>query len=176
MTPLTINTHWLSGPRLPEANVRGRFTAVSTGEYSDTDVANIIGWYYETGAAVGIDPALACAQMWLETGHLTSAWSQRPHRNPAGIGVTGAPGAGVSFPSWLDAVRAHVGRLLAYALPWGAGTGPQLALIEDALAWRDLPDARRGLGADVETLARFWAADPAYPDKLIGVLNDWRRV
>jgi hypothetical protein len=30
--------------------------------------------------------------------------------------VTGEPGVGISFASWDEAVRAHVGRLLAYAI------------------------------------------------------------
>ena len=43
-----------------------------------------------------LDPLVAVAQMVLETGNLTSFWSQTPRRNPAGIGVTGEPGAGDS--------------------------------------------------------------------------------
>ena len=89
------------------------------------------------------------AQMIHETGALTSWWSQRPRRNPAGIGVTGqtrpekpATGAwqfdeqagiwkeGVAFPSWKDdSIPAHVGRMLAYALKDSQANDAQRALI-----------------------------------------------
>ena len=43
-----------------------------------------------------------------------------------------------------DAIPAHVGRLLAYALPAGAESQAQRALIERALRYRALPAAMRG--------------------------------
>lgn len=167
---VSVYAHWLSGPRAPQQAVVDYLRPIDTGEYSNDDIAYIVARYWEAGTAVGVDPLLAAAQMILETAHLTSWWSQRPRRNPAGIGVT-ETGAGVSFPNWRDSARAHVGRILAYALPWGAGTATQNALIGEALGWRDLPDTRRGLGADVETLGRFWAEDPSYAVKLVGVVS-----
>jgi hypothetical protein len=168
---VSVHAHWLSGPRAPRQAVIDYLFPIDTGEYNDADIAYIAARYWETGTAVGIDPLLTVAQMILETAHLTSFWSQRPRRNPAGIGVTGEAGAGVSFPNWRDSARAHVGRILAYALPWGAGTTAQNALIAEALGWRDLPDDHRGVGADVETLGRFWADDPQYAVKLVGVAS-----
>jgi hypothetical protein len=78
---------------------------------------------------------------------LSSWWAQRPRRNPAGIGVTGATkprrptsltrqvdgdtittwaelpngtwAEGISFPTWEHGIRAQVGRLVLYTL--GAG-------------------------------------------------------
>ena len=58
-----------------------------------------------------------------ETSHLTSFWSQRPRRNFAGIGVTGQPGAGLSFPDLKTAVHAHTGRLHTSFDQTGAATG-----------------------------------------------------
>jgi len=67
------------------------------GEYNEDDIRVIVRHYYNTARPVGLDPLLVVAQMALETGGLTSFWSQRPRRNPAGIGVTGAPGPGCRF-------------------------------------------------------------------------------
>jgi hypothetical protein len=144
------------------------------GGYSDDDVRVIVRDYYETARAVGLDHLLVVAQMVLETGGLTSFWSQRPRRNPAGIGVTGAPGAGLSFPSWNTAVRAHTGRLLAYSLASGNETQPQMQLIDEALAFRPLPQRFRGVAPRLEGLAGTWAADPQYALKLARVANEIR--
>jgi flagellum-specific peptidoglycan hydrolase FlgJ len=144
------------------------------GEYNADDIRVIVGHYYTTAEPVGLDPLLVIAQMVLETGGLTSFWSQRPRRNPAGIGVTGAPGAGVSFPSWKTAVRAHTGRLLAYSLPSGDENQLQRQLIEEALTHRALPQRFRGVAARLEGLAGTWAADPQYAVKLARVANEIR--
>jgi hypothetical protein len=114
------------------------------------------------------------AQMSEETGHLTSDWSQRPRRNFAGIGVTGAPGVGLSFPDLKTAVRAHTGRLLAYSLPLGAGNQDQKQLIKEALSFRDLPDRLRGAAPTLKGLTGTWAHDPEYADKVARVANDIR--
>jgi flagellum-specific peptidoglycan hydrolase FlgJ len=144
------------------------------GEYNADDIRVIVAHYYKTAQPVGLDPLLVIAQMALETGGLTSFWSQRPRRNPAGIGVTGAPGAGVSFPSWKTAVRAHTGRLLAYSLPSGDEDQLQRQLIEEALAHRALPQRFRGVAPRLEGLAGTWAADPQYAVKLARVANEIR--
>ncbi len=144
------------------------------GEYTDADVRTIVGHYYATAPTVGLDPLLVVAQMSEETGHLTSFWSQRPRRNPAGIGVTGKAGEGLSFPDWRTSVRAHTGRLLAYAMPSGHETAAQRQLIHEALAFRPLPGHLRGAAPTLRKLARTWAADPQYAVKLAGVANDIR--
>jgi hypothetical protein len=68
-------------------------------------------------------------------------------------------------------VRAHLGRLLAYALPATAGTAAQKALIAEALKWRPLPPSKRGSGLTVKGLAQSWATDPAYAGKIVNVAN-----
>ena len=106
---------------------------------------------------------------------LCSFWSTRPQRNPAGIGVNGKFAAvkpanekdwaynpdrrrweqGLSFASWKDdAIPAHVGRLLAYALPLGQGTPAQQTLIARALRYRALPDALRGSAPTLKPLGK----------------------
>jgi hypothetical protein len=148
------------------------------------DVAKIVEHYQRIGELVGLDWFLALAQMAHETGSLTSWWSQPPRRNPAGIGVTGAwkpglpdgtpgpaPGPawawsdrlgrwleGVSFPTWAsDAVPAHLGRLLAYALPPGTGDMTQQSLIARAIGYRSLPASHYGCAPTIVGLNGRWA-------------------
>ena len=90
------------------------------------------------------------------------------------VGVTGAPGEGLSFPNLHTAVRAHTGRLLAYALPSGAGTQAQAQLIEEALAFRPLPDEFRGVAPTLGGLAGTWATDDQYAITVAGVANEIR--
>ncbi len=146
------------------------------GEYTEKDIADvIIPAYVRICLPVGVDPLIAVAQMIHETGNLTSFWSQRPQRNPAGIGVTGQSQqqqpvnprgwaynpqrqrweAGVSFATWADdAIPAHVGRLLAYALAEGSETSPQRELIAQALSYRPFPSAFRGSAQTIKQLGR----------------------
>jgi hypothetical protein len=154
------------------------------GGYSDSDVSHVIvPAYFAVCLRVSLDPVLLLAQLIHETGNLTSWWSQRERRNPAGIGVTGrrlparpALGdwaehdgtwwEGLSFASWADdAIPAHAGRILAYVLsPAQLRSGPpsllldsQAALIETALALRPLPASFRGMAPTLRGLNRRWA-------------------
>ena len=141
----------------------------------DEAAREIVGLYDETCTAVGLDPLLLVAQMVLETGGLTSFWSQPPRRNLAGIGITGEPGVGKKFPDWPRAVRAHVGRLLRYAVSEGAETAAQKPLIAEALQVRPLPKGLWGIAPAVGNLGRgVWAADPFYAKKIIRLANEAR--
>jgi len=154
--------------------------ARSAAEYPRSDVATIVDAYQQIGESVGMDWFLALAQMAHETGSLTSWWSGRPRRNPAGIGVTGrtqagtpdAPPAGawawddamqlwregVSFPTWANhGVPAHLGRLLAYALRDDEANQSQFELIATALSYRPLPDSYRGVARVITDLNGRWA-------------------
>jgi len=136
--------------------------------YAPYDLGIITRAIWAQATEAGLNPDLVAAQLAHETGNLTSWWSQRPRRNPAGIGVTGqvirqrptsitrqaggdtittwaqqADGTwaeGISFPTWEHAVRAHVGRLLLYTVGLGA-TRAQQALAAYALEVRPLPRA-----------------------------------
>jgi hypothetical protein len=172
--PITADTRLLAPSRAPAAQAESYLLARAHGGYSDADVRSIVADYYATATAVGLDPLLALAQMAEETAHLTSFWSQRPRRNLAGIGVTGKPGEGLSFPDLKTAADAHAGRLLAYALPVDAGNEAQNQLIKEALSFRMLPDRLRGAAPTLRGLAGTWAHDPHYADKVAGVANDIR--
>jgi hypothetical protein len=170
--PVTPESPLLAPPSAPTEQATRYLLARPHGEYSDSDVRAIVGDYYHTAAQVGLDPLLAVAQMALETGHLTSFWSQRPRRNLAGIGVTGEPGVGLSFPDLKTAVRAHAGRLLAYALPGGTGSQAQKQLVAEALAFRPLPEQFLGVAPSLKGLAGTYAADPRYAVKVARIANE----
>lgn len=155
------------------------------GAYTEADIRTaIVPGYFSVCAGVGLDPVLLLAQMIHETGNLTSWWSQRPRRNPAGIGVTGRVSAtrptsgawalrdgvwveGVSFASWSVAIPAHVGRLLAYVLRDDQATAAQQKLIDQALAVRPLPFELRGVAPQLQGLNGHWAVPGyTYADKL----------
>ena len=89
----------------------------------------------------------------------------------AGVSVHTAE-VGVSFPNWKTAVRAHVGRLAAYAIPKGKGTPAQKALIAEALAVRPLPDSKRGVAVRLKGLSRHWATDPKYARKIVRIAGE----
>lgn len=105
---------------------------------------------------------------------LSSWWAQRPRRNPAGIGVTGEVKAnkpeetrgwvedtrsqppvwraGLTFPSWDEGARAHVGRILAYAISEGQETEEQRAAITYSLGVRPLSRSLRGTAPTLKLL------------------------
>jgi hypothetical protein len=146
--------------------------------YSDDAIREIVQAYQSIGTNVGMDWFVALAQMCHETGHLTSFWSQRPQRNPAGIGVTGVwqndqPAdtngwayntqrsrweRGLSFASWAgEAIPAHLGRLLAYALTDQQANPTQLQLIQYALSFRGITNTNRGVAPTWVGLNGRWA-------------------
>lgn len=148
------------------------------GAYTPADVLAIVTAYFTQAAPLGVDPVIAIAQMLHETDWLRSFWSQRPQRNPAGIGVTGehaaakpsAPGwgynmqrgrweKGVSFASWADdAIPAHLGRLVMWAVRRTAWTPVQLAATTRAAYYRPLP---LSLCGTAPTIAQLGAAHNA---------------
>jgi hypothetical protein len=147
--------------------------------YDAQSIHLIIGYYWNIAKEGKGDPLIALAQCIHETDNLSSWWSQRPRRNPAGLGVTGETRttppmpneqplwayhdtnkvwvAGLSFSDWQKSVRAHVGRLLAYALSDNEATPAQASLIKEALALRPLPNEYRGSSKTLRDLNGRWA-------------------
>ena len=161
----------LARPRGSVGQVSTYLLARPHGVYSEAEVKAIADDYFAVAGPVGLDPLIAASQMIEETAHLSSFWSQPPRHNMAGIGVTGEPGAGVSFPSAQEGVRAHIGRLLAFALKAGAETPGQLSLIEEALSFRPLSSDHRGVAPTLGGLAGRWAADLQYANKIARIAN-----
>jgi N-acetylmuramoyl-L-alanine amidase/Mannosyl-glycoprotein endo-beta-N-acetylglucosaminidase len=161
------------------------------GWYTPNELKNIvIPAYYQFGSVSGVDPCIAIAQLIHETGFLTSWWSNRPRRNPAGIGVTGQSSAvapapedaknwaynsqtqqwykGLSFATWdKDAVPAHVARLLGYAVPVSSMTDAQRAFVFKYTHERPLPASVLGVAPTLAGLEGTWAVPgKGYADKL----------
>lgn len=141
------------------------------GEYTPEDIHTILNHYARVTQQVGLDITLVVAQMLQETNWLTSSWSQRPHRNPAGIGVTGKPGEGLSFESWEISVVAHCGRLLAYALTDDKANDAQRQIITTALGYRPLPAQYRGCASTPGQLGSTWSPDTEYGNKIARIAN-----
>ena len=181
-----------------KAAIVDAIAARPNGAYDTADIRTIVLAYDRWCAQVGMDPLMPIAQMLHETGWLSSWWSQRERRNPAGIGVTGRSSAnttwrmrdgrpigivaaerngiwveGCSFPSWANhAVPAHVGRLLAYAIIPTAETQPQAALIRAALIARPLPQRLRGVAPTWRGLNGRWAVPGTdYADRIAAIAN-----
>jgi hypothetical protein len=197
----TADSSLLGAPQATLNQARRFMLARPHTGYSDYDVAHVIlPRYWQLCGDVGIDPVLAVAQMIHETGNLTEWWAQRPRRNPAGIGVTGETSLtrptkgvwqprqhatgwdeGLAFDTWVDdAIPAHIGRLLAYALRIGAGTVVQSALIDWALTYRPLDRRARGTASTLKPLgavhnpanagipSNLWVAGWAKPGERYG--------
>lgn len=166
--------------------------------YTPYDVSLIASYYWEIAPQVGVDPLVAMAQCLHETDTLKSWWAQRPRRNPAGLGVTGevSPNTpptdelyawawnaeeqlwrkGLSFATWEDSTRAHIGRLLAYAVREGEATPAQQVLIREALALRPLPSSFRGIAPTLRGLNGRWAyPGHTYADKIVVYANAIRK-
>jgi hypothetical protein len=152
----------------------GAYTAYDLGEV-------ILPAYFAQCAELGIPAEIAVAQAIHETNNFASDWAARPHRNPAGIGVDGSPGAGCSFADWVrESVPAHLGRLLAYALTANTATTlPQEAAIRYALRVRPLGGELRGsaqilreLGAAHNPTKHGWATPGTYYGAAIAEVAD----
>ena len=187
------------GPASGSADAAERWLRVRCSYgYTAFDVAAIVARYRALGEWVEVDWFLALAQLAHETGSLTSWWSQRPRRNPAGIGVTGRtlpgeddepPGPawawdsaaqlwreGASFPTWNDhAIPAHLGRLLAYARTDATASAAQRQLISEAMAVRPLPADYRGVAPTISGLDGRWAVPGVGYGARIANLAAWMR-
>ncbi|HUZ00525.1 MAG TPA: N-acetylmuramoyl-L-alanine amidase, partial [Thermomicrobiaceae bacterium] len=108
--------------------------------------ASFIHW----ASFAGLNADLVAAQCAHETGFWTSAWAQIS-KNPAGLGVTGAPGAGLGFATADDGIKAQCAHLLTYIL------GAQSPMVADDPRYTVTPDARMGLVKTLGDLDGTWA-------------------
>jgi hypothetical protein len=183
LAPYTADSAILGPSRASVAQAVAYMLARPHGEYNAWDIAQaILPAYAEQCAELGIVFEIAVAQLIHETANLSSALSQRRDkdgehlRNPAGIGVYEPkdqatqhkrPGTvydadvrgyrpACQFKDWTrQAIPAHLGRLLAYALPsYATPTLAQEAAIRYALGVRDLPDAFRGSAPTLKPLGK----------------------
>lgn len=173
---VTISSRLTLPDRTSQQQVERYLLPRDNGRYTVDDVKWIISQYLTQAPLLLLDPLIVIAQMCWETGHLSSAWAARPYCNPAGIGVTspGGPGVapGVNFNSWHNSIPAHLGRLVAYAVPVTERTPAQQSAVQVALKWRALPAERQGKALTLSGLATTWAADPTYAVKIAGLANN----
>lgn len=140
-----------------------RTSLPATSEYTN-DVETIMNYYWVYGPSAGIDPFLAAAQCIFETGGLTSAWSARPKRNPAGLGVRQE--GGLAFDTWDAAVQAHIGQLLAFALRDDEASDQQKQFMSRNPRHSQIAPALRGSAKTLAGLSNHWTDDPEYATKL----------
>jgi hypothetical protein len=178
LQPLTLNSLALDSPIVgppsgtPQdviAFVQAQLPAGS--EYSPTDVATIVGFYWSFAPGVGLDPFLAAVQWALETHSLTGAWAARKQGRL--LRQSDQP-TGLQFASWELSVQAHLGLLLAYALTDAELSAARLALIRHPPRYPQLPANQRGTVRTVQDLAGHWSADPDYAQKLIALAQQIR--
>jgi hypothetical protein len=126
-------------------------------------VARLVKTYIIECRREGINYDVAFCQMCLETGFLTFTGSvSRYQNNFAGLGAVNAYTDGDWFGSMEEGVRAHIQHLKAYA-SWDPITPP--------LADRRLQHVPRGTVKTIYDLTGSWAADPAYGNKINGLLK-----
>ena len=141
-----------------------RATLPATSEYKN-DIETILGYYWTYGPSVGIDPFLAAAQAIFETGGFTSGWAARPKRNPAGLGVRQE--GGLSFGTWDEAVQAHLGQLLAFALRDDEASDAQKAMMKRNPRHANIKAEHRGVAKKLSGLNSAWTDDADYAGKLV---------
>lgn len=205
LPPLTEDAPIMAPPTCTQQQATAYLLRRGPTQYSSADVQlTIIPAYWTLCLAVGVNPAVAIAQMIHETGALSSFWCARPRRNPAGIGVDGTHSAtrpadttkwaynpdrarwetGLSFPSWTShAIPAHVGRLVAWATTPAQRTPAQAALVKEALSYRSLAPRLQGSAPHLAALGKLknpmkqgWASPGLmYGVALAGTMNALRQ-
>jgi hypothetical protein len=158
----------------PRASAKRLAMYVECGErgaYEPGAIQQIVGMHVDTCGAAGLDPLLVVSQLILETDNLTSEAARLPRLDPVGIVPPRARVKGRWFSSWAEAARAHVGLLLAYAIPKGAETGPQRTLVEHAVAWRPVPSGLRGSAPTLDRLPSAWNTEQEYAERIRGIAN-----
>jgi len=158
------------------------------GSYTQGDYRSILMSYDKAAKQGNINPYLAVAQMVKEADWGRSWWSQRPRRNPAGIGVTGEKSEkeqdknswaeredgiwlkGYSFPSWEISAQAHIGHLLAYAYKNSELTDEQAYLVAVDPRARAIAASIRGTVKLLKNLDGKWAVPGVGYGKSIATL------
>lgn len=159
------------------------------GSYTLNDYRKILLAYDSAAKQGNINPYIAVAQMAKETNWGRSFWSQRPRRNPAGIGVTGESSKeekpkdtwafdsseniwkkGYSFPSWEISAQAHIGHLLAYAYINSDLNDDQAYLVAIDPRAKFIPATIRGKVKTLKDLDGKWAVPGTGYGKSIATL------
>src|SRR5262249_52918728 len=95
-------------------------------------------------------------------------WAARPHRNPAGLGVHQE--GGLSFDTWDNAVQAHIGQLLAFALSDGEANDAQRRMMQKNPRFAQITPQQRGVAKVLAGLNNTWG-EADYGSKLADRAN-----
>ena len=186
--PLVDNSNIVGYTPLDIEKVLKHFKNIG-GSYTLNDYRKILTAYDKAAEKGNINPYIAVAQMVKETDWGRSWWSQRPRRNPAGIGVTGEKSSqaqdkdswafdsnknewkkGYSFPSWEVAAQAHIGHLLAYAYKDEELNDDQRYLVANDPRAKFIPKETRGRVKTLKDLDGKWAVPGVGYGKSIATL------
>lgn len=160
------------------------------GTYTANDYRKILTSYDRAAQLANINPYIAIAQMVKETDWGRSWWSQRPRRNPAGLGVTSETSEkdqdksswafdtssnvwkkGYSFPSWEIAAEAHIGHLLAYMYKHESLSAEQIALVAVDPRSKAIAPEIRGTVRVLKDLDRKWVIGTGYGKSIAIIAN-----
>ena len=123
-------------------------------------------YYIDEAAAENINSDIAFAQMCHETGFLRfGGLVQAEWHNYCGLGAISKEQPGCQFETEELGVRAHIQHLQAYATTEDIPLNKEL--VDPRYNWVHKTKFARTLG----DMARFWAADPEYAQKLEKMLE-----
>jgi hypothetical protein len=120
-------------------------------------IDEVVAACWEFGAKLGIDSAIAFAQMCHETDIWRFTGDVEPEQhNPAGIGTTGGGVPGLTFPDWHTGIKAYFIHLLAWCdrldlaiahlAPDPTALDPRVPLVVSVRATKGKADTWRSLG------------------------------
>ncbi len=140
----------------------GRFLAGKNEDVSFGQAREFARLYLRECRREGVNADIAFAQMCLETDFLRFGGQVGPSQhNYCGLGATDGGGAGATFSSIREGVRAHVQHLKAY--------GSRRSLKSEKVDPR-FHLVKRGSAPYLTDLAGTWATDGQYAEKIRGLI------
>lgn len=188
MKTVTANSSLFGYTPLRIDSLLSKFNKAQT-YYNLYDWRSIFTDYDNFCREVDVNPYILIAQGIHESGWASNFWSARPQRNWFSYGVTGRTETqepqttdvshwvkvdstwheGFSFDSWHDAIKVHIGHMLAYALTTKEATAKQNEYITLS------PRARLVKRGSAKTLAgldgQYNEKPTGYPTKIAQIAN-----
>ena len=159
--PLSVSSDVMAAPGLTALD-RASFLSAMNPAVDLGTALNYAMMYEEEGVLEGVNPDLAFAQMLLETSYLKFPGQVRRNQNNfAGLGALDGGDRGLVFPTPRLGIRAQIQHLKYYATEQpltGAPINPRLAYV------------KRGSATTAWSLAKTWASDPDYGNKLMALV------
>jgi hypothetical protein len=161
-SPLSVSSDVMASPGLSVLDRASFLTSTNPSVDLGTSL-NYSLLYEEEGTLEGVNPDLAFAQMLLETSFLKFPGQVRRNQNNfAGLGALDGGDRGLVFSSPRLGIRAQIQHLKYYATTdqplKGAPINPRLGYV------------KRGSATNAWSLAKTWASDPDYGNKLMALV------